>query len=668
MADPVLRASWSSPTSVTLDIEYSSSGDIEIWSKNSTPQSQDYIKIGITTGRSYTVTDLNWSTTYFFKVRGVAGTSFTGFSNEITLFCACGQVYVENSPPVGSPPQPILVTEYWQQAADPYGDDIAFTFRDFPDHYFLYMMERTSYFDVLNPTTELNDWLFRFKSDYIESEAPGGLTPTPSPGYWDNTGTFFPPAVRNENGLIAIMDGVWWGSDYFGYYWFRLWDGENLYSRHLGTDWWYDYYNEDYYTEWTPAFRSLPYSMEFDGAGKIVAVLLFLDWYGRIDPVFFGMVLQVLESNDRGRSWSSVTIEFPRDNIEELQQATIARAGDGSYWISSVSFDKGSVPSWFLQDSSPIYKIFKYQSSGIEYAQVMDDGDNTEEYFRVNIARMITTDDPEPFVGQTIRFITGALAGEEREITGYEYKSTGYDGYNLYFITVGTPFDEIPADGDEFNIIGAEARGATLVRTIATNLYNEWGPPPNYTQTGWDINCRSCVIATEGNKIAIAYNYDMNMLLGSPNYTGIVSVKVDVSEDNGETWITNDVYIPGENIHWNLQWTSLLPTITISNGNLIMYLVEGTTVPNGYRIIKSTDNGATWQTKYDFSGVDPLIYHWVYQLRSDGDHITLTGCKAAQSTDGDLALWESLDGGETWVGEDVIPVVPTTVLAAGGAT
>lgn len=655
MAEPVLRAERVSPIVLRLTWDYDAAGDFQVYGKTSTPQGQDFVLWANTTNKYYEFT-LNWSTTYYFKVRAASGTTITDFSNEIIIYCSCGTVYVDNAPP--EIPE-VTSASYFQQSADPSGDDIAFTFKDL-EHFYQCLAERTSYFDPLDPSTELNGWILRYRDGYAESDAPGGLTPTPNPGVWDNLGTFFPTAVRNEGGVIATLDGVWWGSDYFGFYWFRLWDGDSLYTRHLGTDWWYDYYNEDYYTEWTPAFRGLPYSMEFDGAGKIVASLLFLDWYQRIDPSGWGMVLQVWESNDRGRSWVSTTIAVLNDNIEELVQCSMAKAGDGSYWITAMYFDLGPV-TWYNPDTSPVYCVFKYESSGIEYSKVVENVTNTEEYFEVDIARLPTTEDPEPFVGQRVRFITGENAGEERGIIGYEYEGSET---LIYYITVDSPFTAIPAGNDEFNIIGDDVRGATHMMDIPTNMRNTYGPPPHYTQTGWDTQARSCVIATEGDKIAIAYVYDIEMLTTPPAaYAGRATIKVMVSNDNGASWATNDVYIDGEDIHWDLEWTALLPTITISSGNLIMYLCEGAETLDGYRIIKSTDDGETWATVFSFPGIDPFVYPHVFQLRSDGDHVTLTGCKAAETTGGSLALWESTDGGDTWAGVEVNPLeIPAQVI------
>lgn len=122
--------------------------------------------------------------------------------------------------------------------------------------------------------------------------------------------------------------------------------------------------------------------------------------------------------------------------------------------------------------------------------------------------------------------------------------------------------------------------------------------------------------------------------------------------------------IPGEDYYWNLQWLSLLPTITISNGSLIMYLCVGTTGLDGYRIIKSDTDGVNWRTVFDFPGVT-IDIPWVFQLRSDGDHVTLTGCKASIPDD-TLALWESTDGGETWVAESIVLDNPTLLLTATG--
>lgn len=572
MADPILRASWLSPLSVRLDIEYGSSGDIEIWMKDSTPQGEAYRKIGSTSSRTFDFSPLNWSTTYWVKVRAISGSTYTGFSNEIELFCACGQVYVGGAPP--SPPTATNLS-YWQQSADPSGEDIAFSFKDF-DHVYQLLAERTTYKDPLAPGVDVAGWLFRYEDGYA--------TPAQNQVAYENEGTFFPAAVRNEGGVIAIYDGVMFDSNYFGGYWFRIWDGKSLYTRILGPDPWEDYYDDENFLELTGNYRSLPYSMEFDGKSRIVTLMAFYDWYQKVNPnvdAFFTVAIR--ESNDRGRTWKDIEIiAEPVDSEEELCMATMAPDGNGNFIVTTMEWDnqKGQFPYAPYIYAKPHYKIYRYSSPGLG----------------ASLIRTIKTILQDEYI---------------------------WDGFS--YIMVG----------------GVQV--------------------PYYTKTTFDTRCRSCVVASEGNKIAIAYVYDFTTTGTPPNYTGEAEVRVDVSLDGGNSWFTNKVYVPGETIHWNNEWLTLLPTITISNGSLIMYLCVGSATLDGYRIIKSDTNGSNWKTVFSFPGVTHEI-PWVFQLRSDGARVTLTGCKAAVP-DNTLALWESDDSGESWNPVSVAFDIPTQVLA-----
>jgi hypothetical protein len=208
------------------------------------------------------------------------------------------------------------------------------------------------------------------------------------------------------------------------------------------------------------------------------------------------------------------------------------------------------------------------------------------------------------------------------------------------------------------------AGGVVQVGQIETNLYNTYGPGPTYTQTGWKTIVRNCKVYAEGAKVAICYVYDFTMT-GTPpsSYYGTGFVRVKVSNDYGATFsAAQEVTIPAGTIGWDPEWSELLPAICISNGNLLVYLLNGTTAANQVPVIlKSTDDGATWSVVYTFSTYD-MDYPWVMQLRSDGTHVTATACGSALSAGGALALWESLNGGDTWTAREIVPTVEPQIL------
>jgi chitodextrinase len=211
-----------------------------------------------------------------------------------------------------------------------------------------------------------------------------------------------------------------------------------------------------------------------------------------------------------------------------------------------------------------------------------------------------------------------------------------------------------------------EGSGVSLIRSIVTTLASAWGPAPFYTKTGWGASCSNANIYAEGSKIVICYVNDFvhTIPVGTPDYCGLAQVYVDVSNDSGATWETHEVVLPGaETILWNPEWASLIPTVCISSGNILVYLLKGTGRATSAEplILKSTDDGATWSTVYTFLAYD-ADYPWVFQLRADGDHVTGTGCGAATEVDGNLAFWESLDAGATWTARELIPEIEPQIL------
>jgi hypothetical protein len=529
MAKPAVTITLLTPISIRVSWT-GASGDYEVWWKSDHPAGQEYSKLALVTGTSHDVGSLSWTTTYYFKVRNVGDE----FSDEISVFVCCGQAVVGGpGVPVEGPPT-APKTDFWQQAADPDSGEIAFVAKDIP-HTFDYLW-----------VYEDGEWHFK-DSATIEY----------------NAGTFFPVAVRKQGVKIAIYDiNAYY--DWAGWYWFAFWDGNSMvraYPMPPSDEWWYT-------RQISP--KSLPYSMEFNGNGRIVVARCYTDWEDGDGDYPSHATLAI--SNDFGASWGSeIPIATTFGNIDYPHEIAIAEDGLNNIWIAHVVFDHEEKPSWA---------------------------------------------NPE----------------------------TVYARYNIYKYS--------------------EAGGVVQVGQIETNLYNTYGPGPTYTQTGWATLVRNCKIYAEGSKVVICYVYDFTMT-GTPpgSYYGVGYVRVKVSNDYGATFsAAKEVTIPAGTIGWDPEWSELLPAICISNGNLLVYLLDGTTAANQAPVIlKSEDDGDTWSVVYDFPEYD-MDYPWVMQLRSDGDHVTATACGSALASDGALALWESLDGGDNWTARELVPSAEPQIL------
>jgi hypothetical protein len=203
-----------------------------------------------------------------------------------------------------------------------------------------------------------------------------------------------------------------------------------------------------------------------------------------------------------------------------------------------------------------------------------------------------------------------------------------------------------------------------FVRSISTGLYSTWDGSHN--ENGYGLDVRNCNIYAEGTKIVVAYVHSFihSIPVGTPDRDGLARVYIDVSNDSGATWATQEVILPGgESILWSPNWLTLMPSVCISDGNILIYLLKGTGRESSLepRIVRSTDDGATWSTVYTFPSYS-MNYPWVFQLRSDGEHVTGTGCGAAILADSNLALWESLDAGATWAANEMVPTLEPQII------
>lgn len=164
MAEPVLTVTLLTPISVRLAWTYSGgAADFEVFWKSDHPAGQEYVRHGVTSGLTYDVGSLSWTTTYYFKVRAISGATYGNFSNEVNLFVCCGQAVVIGNP---GPPTTFLMTDYYQQAAAPgTGFDVTFVAKDVP-HTVIYI------WDYDGPT---DDWSFGATVAYVGNYYPVGV-------------------------------------------------------------------------------------------------------------------------------------------------------------------------------------------------------------------------------------------------------------------------------------------------------------------------------------------------------------------------------------------------------------------------------------------------------------------------------------------------------------
>jgi hypothetical protein len=199
-----------------------------------------------------------------------------------------------------------------------------------------------------------------------------------------------------------------------------------------------------------------------------------------------------------------------------------------------------------------------------------------------------------------------------------------------------------------------QADGVSLIKTITTlitNAYTEISPYSlNYMLGGAYAN-----IYAEGTKIVHAYTNDIDIaeseVLNTPGErVGTASVMVDVSNDTGSTWNLREIILPDTaTIAWITDGIeNILPCVCIASGNIIMYLHVGSTNANKQPvIIRSTDDGATWSIVYTFPNYSTTL-PYIFVMRSNGDHVAITGCGVALRAENEKALWESFDAGATW--------------------
>ena len=517
----------------------------------------------------------------------------------------------------GGPPGPPIITtlNYWQQSADQDNLDVGFVAKltdDSASYMYLYRG---------------GEWIFLGEHAYR---------------------TQFQAGTRKVGVKIAALEMWAFSGSYDGWYILTLWDGYTLRLIELPMD----PSGED--GSFYPSFRTAQFAITMNENGRIVVAPCYIDWSRTDGPgdingspsEVWPCVFSYMISNDWGNSWGAETIIA--ESISREQGMCIAETSDGSVWFARTDFSPLLNPAWDNEVGTIKYIILSpkpYSWSAAELYVSVDSG-------------------AESFVG----FYTGAFYqsyfidyGKTYSFRWHVYPAWA-DGAGQYDVVQDGIYD-IGASPGPVSIVYYIYKWGVLKKTINTILINIYDGPPYYALVNPKQNLANCCIATEGNKIALAYAYDHTLIakVGS-DYWGTPRYFVDTSDDNGATWNGPQEILFSDTLLSASQWRSTLPPVCISNGNLFVYVVGGTYGAIKYYILKSTDDGASWTIAYDVPAVT-ANYYWDAEIRAAGDHITMCPCGMSMEAGNKLGFAESLDGGTTWHIVSIEPLPTIQILA-----
>lgn len=388
MAEPVLTATLLTPVSIRLTWTYAGSTDFEVFWKSDHPAGQEYVLLGGTTALIYDVTDLSWTTTYYFKVRAVSGATYGAFSNEVNLFVCCGQAVMEGglpSPVVGPVgPAALVYATYWQQSVDVDLEKVVMAVK------------------TINDTAML-----------LYSIENNDLTHLGGSAYWNQ----FQAAVRRLRDKIAVLDmqSATFPTTDFGWYRFSYWDGSSFASSRLPCHSLHeintDYGVDDFFGWFAVSLPSVTQSMEYNSGGRIVVGINYVDWYAYPSYNTFALMY----SNDFGVTWSE-EINIKDFLSSDSLKIAITEADDDSIWITIVIYDQEVNAAWSNAPIYAVYEIYKWTLAGGVVYQFSITSELTNTYLGSPTYAVI---DPALFVAQC-----SIYAEEGKIVLAYSNKHT----------------------------------------------------------------------------------------------------------------------------------------------------------------------------------------------------------------------------------------------------
>jgi len=158
-------------------------------------------------------------------------------------------------------------------------------------------------------------------------------------------------------------------------------------------------------------------------------------------------------------------------------------------------------------------------------------------------------------------------------------------------------------------------------------------------------------IYAEGEKIAFVY---IDSYSGNP----IVGVyKLVISTDNGATWSTKTITSAGGTYIVSIV-DGWFPVVCIADGNIIF---QNTTL-TGFELLTSEDDGDTWVPSWTWTS-EYIPYLAVSSMRSDGANVVWASCRLASAEGEPMALLYSDDAGLTWTLKEMQSAIGVLVPA-----